>query len=87
MRKQHLHQTKKFLTLMMLNPDDVEPVEEESGNLTNGLARWVFKYQISRNVSNDLLTILRQYGHPEMPKCTRTLLKNAKRSPHRDQMW
>ena len=50
-------------------------MEEKFGNLTNDLARWVSKYQISRNTSNDLLTILRQYGHPEMPKCTRTLLK------------
>ena len=53
-------------------------MEEEFGNLTNNLARWVLNYQISMNANNDLLTILRQYGHPEMPKCTRTLLKTQR---------
>ena len=37
--------------------DNIESVEEEFGNLTNDLARWVLKYQISRNASIDLLTI------------------------------
>ena len=55
--------------------DNIEPVEKEFGNFTNDLDRWVLKYQISRNASNDLLTILRQYGDPEMPKCTRNLLE------------
>ena len=41
------------------DPDNIEPVEEEFENLTNDLAQWVLKYQISRNVSNNLLTILR----------------------------
>ena len=52
-------------------------MEEKSveGNLTNDLPRWILKYQTSRDARNDLLTILRQYGHPEMPKCARTLLK------------
>ena len=48
------------------------------GNLTNDLARWILKYQVSRNAKNDLLTILRQYGHLEMPKYTRTLLKTQR---------
>ena len=63
------------------DPDNFEPVEEESveGNLTNDLSRWILKYQISRNASNDLLTILRQYGYPEMPKCARTLLKTQRK--------
>ena len=55
-------------------------MEEEfvEGNLTNDLARWILKYQVSRNAKNDLLTILRQYGHLEMPKYTRTLLKTQR---------
>ena len=50
------------------DPDDIEPMEEEfvEGNLANNLARWILKYQISRDASNDLLNILRQYGHPEI---------------------
>ena len=55
-------------------------MEEEfvERNLTNDLARWILKYQVSRNASNDLLTTIRQYGHPEMLKCTRTLLKTQR---------
>ena len=41
------------------DPDIIEPLEKEFGNLTSDLARWVLKYQISRNASDDLLTILR----------------------------
>ena len=57
------------------DPGNIEPMGEEFGDLTKDLARWVLNYQISRNTSNDLLTILRQNGHFEMPKCTSTLLK------------
>ena len=55
-------------------------MEEKSveGNLANDSPRWILKYQISRNAKNDLLIILRQYGHPEMPKCARTLLKTQR---------
>ena len=55
-------------------------MEEEfvERNLTDDLTGWILKYQVSRNASNDLLTIIRQYGHPEMPKCTRTLLKTQR---------
>lgn len=57
------------------DPDNTELVEEEfvEGNLINDLARWILKYQLSKNIRYDLSTIFRQHGHPEMSYCIRTL--------------
>ena len=67
-------------------PDNIGPVEEEfvEGNLTNDLPKWILKYQIPRNTSNDLIkdnmVTLKGQNVPE-------LSENSKTSPHRDQVW
>ena len=38
------------------------------------LSGWVCKHQCSRDSINELLTILREYGYPDLPKDCRTLL-------------
>ena len=63
-------------------------MEEEfvKGNLINDIARWIVKYQLSKNIRYDLSTILRQHGHPEMSKCIRTLPETQRQVTHRSSV-
>ena len=51
------------------NEDDIP------GNVfANLLLGWVCKYQCSRDSVNELLSILREHGHPDLPKDCQSLL-------------
>jgi len=54
--------------------EDGSPALDVSSELVN----WSFKHKITHSALNDLLVILRQHGHPELPKLASTLLK----TPH-----
>ena len=60
------------------NNDGMVDENEEEPGLVTKLAKWILKYQISRTASNELLAILRQSGHDDLPKCTRTILKTPR---------
>ena len=53
--------------------DDID--KTVNGNLREKLAEWVVVNQTSHSASNQLLFILRNNGHAELPKDVRTLLK------------
>ena len=53
--------------------DDID--KTVNGNLWEKLAEWVVVNQTSHSASNQLLFILRNNGHAELPKDVRTLLK------------
>src|SRR6185436_5943244 len=49
--------------------------EEEDLDVKRDLSQWIVKSQCSRELSNELLLVLRKYGH-DLPKDVRTLLKS-----------
>ena len=59
------------------NANDSNSENEELG-MVNELAKWILAFKISRSASNKLLQILRQNGHGDLPKCTRTILQTPR---------
>ena len=53
-----------------------DQIPEET--LVDKLAKWILMHKITRTASNDLLKILRESGHIELPKCTRTILQTPR---------
>ncbi len=47
--------------------------------LSDRLAQWTNQFQIKHNAVDSLLNILRENGHPELPKTARTLLATCDR--------
>ena len=47
-------------------------------DMTDAIAKWILTYKISRSASNELLRILRENGHNDVPKCTRTVLQTPR---------
>ena len=58
--------------------NDKDIVEQEP-NLNYRLAQWVVKNKIVRSASDELLVLLRQNGHSDLPKCTKTLIKTPRK--------
>ena len=52
--------------------------QENEATLKGNLAEWVVKNQTSHSATNELLEILRSFGHEELPKDVRTLLKTPR---------
>lgn len=68
-----------------LNSDDNESVlsdfdelDENSEDYASFLKTWKFKYNVTNSALNGLLVFLRNNGHPELPKDSRTLLQTPK---------
>ena len=57
---------------------NIDANSESNKTLAADLVDWILKFQIRRNASNELLSILRKHGHDELPKCTRTILKTPR---------
>ncbi|VDI76418.1 Hypothetical predicted protein [Mytilus galloprovincialis] len=65
--------------------DNSVDYDSESGHeskynetLCDDLAAWINKYQIKHNAVDDLLKILKKYGHLDIPSTARILLKHVK---------
>lgn len=49
--------------------------EEDEQSLPDEIAMWTSKHRVTQSATDDLLKLLRNYGHSELPKTARTLLK------------
>ena len=62
--------------------DDVNQQQDaainDEANFSTQMSEWILRNKINRTASNELLSILRQNGHEELPLCTRTLLKTPR---------
>lgn len=56
-----------------------QPSASISPMLSDRLAQWINQFQIKHNAVDSLLNILRENGHPELPKTARTLLATCDR--------
>ena len=54
--------------------DKCELESEEDVNLNQALSSWAFQHNVGHRTVNDLLVILGQVGHDELPKDKRTLM-------------
>lgn len=41
----------------------------------------VFRHNLTHAATNDLAALLRKYGHPEVPKDSRTIMKSSRKRP------
>ena len=57
-----------------VSSDDFNEDHIPENVFANLLSGWVCKHQCSRDSINELLSILREHGHPDLPKDCRTLL-------------
>lgn len=65
-----------FTLLKELNFCSVEydQGDNESNSFKNKIAAWMIKANVSRSLGNELLHILKEEGHEDLPSCMRTLI-------------
>ncbi|XP_026279273.1 uncharacterized protein LOC113207099 [Frankliniella occidentalis] len=55
-----------------------DPKDTEDTALRSDLVVWALEHKIGRNALTDLLHILRAHNHPNLPLCSKTLLKTPR---------
>ena len=71
--------------MIQSSTDESAEDSDTSKNFKTTLAKWMTKNNITQNASDDLLKLLRESGHPNLPKTARSLLRTPRDTQTEDK--
>ncbi|KAG1650241.1 OTU domain-containing protein [Nymphon striatum] len=71
--------------MIQSSTDESAEDSDTNKNVKTTLAKWMAKHNITQNASDDLLKLLRESGHPNLPKTVRSLLRTPRDTQTEDK--